>query len=82
MTSIASTSHGPRGGLGSPAGIGRLPNQALHLAGGAGRFSVLTAPRIPLAGEPGRMYETWCKMTLMLQRGLDIEPVITHPVWV
>jgi len=24
------------------------------------------------------MYETWYKMTVMLQSGLDIEPVITH----
>jgi threonine 3-dehydrogenase len=24
------------------------------------------------------MYETWYKMTMMLQCGLDISPVITH----
>jgi threonine 3-dehydrogenase len=24
------------------------------------------------------MYETWYKMTVMLQSGLDIKPVITH----
>jgi threonine 3-dehydrogenase len=24
------------------------------------------------------MYETWYKMTVMLQSGLDITPVITH----
>jgi len=24
------------------------------------------------------MYETWYKMTVMLQSGLDIHPVITH----
>jgi threonine 3-dehydrogenase len=24
------------------------------------------------------MYETWYKMTVMIQSGLDIEPVITH----
>ena len=24
------------------------------------------------------MYETWYKMTVMLQSGLDISPVITH----
>jgi len=24
------------------------------------------------------MYETWYKMTVMLQSGLDIAPVITH----
>ncbi|MCA9064623.1 MAG: L-threonine 3-dehydrogenase, partial [Planctomycetaceae bacterium] len=26
----------------------------------------------------GEMYETWYKMTVMLQSGLDISPVITH----
>jgi threonine 3-dehydrogenase len=37
-------------------------------------FSMLT-----LKGIYGReMYETWYKMTVMLQGGLDIEPVITH----
>ncbi len=25
-----------------------------------------------------RMYESWYKMTVLLQSGLDIEPVITH----
>jgi len=24
------------------------------------------------------MYETWYKMTVMLQTGLDISPIITH----
>jgi threonine 3-dehydrogenase len=37
-------------------------------------FNMLT-----LKGIYGReMYETWYKMTVMLQSGLDIEPVITH----
>jgi threonine 3-dehydrogenase len=37
-------------------------------------FSMLT-----LKGIYGReMYETWYKMTVMLQSGLDIQPVITH----
>jgi threonine 3-dehydrogenase len=37
-------------------------------------FSMLT-----IKGIYGReMYETWYKMTVMLQSGLDIEPVITH----
>ena len=32
-----------------------------------------------LRGIYGReMYETWYKMTVMLQSGLDISPVITH----
>jgi threonine 3-dehydrogenase len=37
-------------------------------------FSMLT-----IKGIYGReMYETWYKMTVMLQSGLDIKPVITH----
>jgi threonine 3-dehydrogenase len=34
---------------------------------------------ITIRGIYGReMYETWYKMTVMLQSGLDITPVITH----
>jgi len=34
---------------------------------------------LTLKGIYGReMYETWYKMTVMLQSGLDITPVITH----
>jgi threonine 3-dehydrogenase len=37
-------------------------------------FNMLT-----IKGIYGReMYETWYKMTVMLQSGLKIEPVITH----
>ncbi len=37
-------------------------------------FNMLT-----IKGIYGReMYETWYKMTVMLQSGLDITPVITH----
>jgi threonine 3-dehydrogenase len=37
-------------------------------------FNMLT-----IKGIYGReMYETWYKMTVMLQGGLDISPVITH----
>ncbi len=37
-------------------------------------FNMLT-----IKGIYGReMYETWYKMTVMLQGGLDIRPVITH----
>ncbi len=37
-------------------------------------FNMLT-----IKGIYGReMYETWYKMTVMLQTGLDIKPVITH----
>jgi len=39
-------------------------------------FNMLT-----IKGIYGReMYETWYKMTVMLQSGLDIEPVITHRI--
>ena len=34
---------------------------------------------LTIKGIYGReMYETWYKMTVMLQSGLDITPVITH----
>jgi threonine 3-dehydrogenase len=34
---------------------------------------------LTIKGIYGReMYETWYKMTVMLQSGLNIEPVITH----
>jgi threonine 3-dehydrogenase len=34
---------------------------------------------LTIKGIYGReMYETWYKMTVMLQGGLDISPVITH----
>ena len=37
-------------------------------------FNMLT-----IKGIYGReMYETWYKMTVMLQSGLDLEPMITH----
>ncbi len=37
-------------------------------------FNMLT-----IKGIYGReMYETWYKMTVMLESGLDIQPVITH----
>jgi len=37
-------------------------------------FNMLT-----IKGIYGReMYETWYKMTVMLQSGLDVSPVITH----
>jgi len=37
-------------------------------------FNMLT-----IKGIYGReMYETWYKMTVMLQSGLDIDPIITH----
>ena len=34
---------------------------------------------LTIKGIYGReMYETWYKMTVMLQAGLDLQPVITH----
>ena len=34
---------------------------------------------LTIKGIYGReMYETWYKMTVMLQSGLDISPIITH----
>ena len=65
---LASMAHGGRIALlGIPAG-----EVALDL--GTVIFNMLT-----VKGIYGReMYETWYKMTVMLQSGLDITPVITH----
>jgi threonine 3-dehydrogenase len=42
-------------------------------------WNVVIFSMITLKGIYGReMYETWYKMTVMLQSGLDIRPVITH----
>ena len=38
-----------------------------------------SSARLTIKGIYGReMYETWYKMTAMIQSGLDISPVITH----
>jgi len=51
-----------------------IPTQDVTLDVNAVVFKMLT-----LRGIYGReMYETWYKMTVMLQSGLDIRPVITH----
>jgi threonine 3-dehydrogenase len=51
-----------------------IPTQEVTLDVNAIVFKLLT-----LRGIYGReMYETWYKMTVMLQSGLDIRPVITH----
>ena len=65
---IANMSHGARiAMLGIPAG-------EMNIDGRAVVFNMLT-----IKGIYGReMYETWYKMTVMLQSGLDISPVITH----
>ena len=66
---IANMCHGGKiAMLGIPArgDAARLTGQVI--------FNMLT-----IKGIYGReMYETWYKMTVMLQSGLDISPVITH----
>ncbi|MDB6068441.1 MAG: L-threonine 3-dehydrogenase [Pedosphaera sp.] len=51
-----------------------IPEKDMAIDWNAVVFSMLT-----IKGIYGReMYETWYKMTVMLQSGLDISPVITH----
>jgi threonine 3-dehydrogenase len=51
-----------------------IPNQEIAIDWNLVVFNMLT-----IKGIYGReMYETWYKMTVMLQSGLDISPVITH----
>ncbi|MCS6849921.1 MAG: L-threonine 3-dehydrogenase, partial [Gemmataceae bacterium] len=51
-----------------------IPNKELAIDWHTVIFNMLT-----IKGIYGReMYETWYKMTVMLQSGLDIRPVITH----
>jgi threonine 3-dehydrogenase len=65
---IAAMAHG--GGI----AILGIPTQEISLDVSAIVFKMLT-----LRGIYGReMYETWYKMTVMLQSGLDITPAITH----
>jgi threonine 3-dehydrogenase len=74
---------------GSPAALTDMINNMAH----GGRIAVLGIPTdkvtldvntlvfnmLSLRGIYGReMYETWYTMTVMLQSGLDIRPVITH----
>ncbi len=67
-TAIANMAHG-----GSIAVLG-IPTAEIPLDMNEIVFKMLT-----LRGIYGReMYETWYKMTVMLQSGLDIRPVITH----
>ena len=65
---IANMSHGARiAMLGIPSGEMSMDWHTVI-------FNMLT-----IKGIYGReMYETWYKMTVMLQSGLDITPVITH----
>jgi threonine 3-dehydrogenase len=67
-TALANMAHG--GGL---AQLG-IPTQEIALDMNQIVFKMLT-----VKGIYGReMYETWYKMTVMLQSGLDISPAITH----
>ncbi len=51
-----------------------IPSEAMTIDWNKVVFNMLT-----IKGIYGReMYETWYKMTVMLQSGLDIRPVITH----
>lgn len=74
---------------GSPAALGAMIEAMCH----GGKIAMLGIPSGPMPvdwnkvvfnmltikGIYGReMYETWYKMTVMLQSGLDITPVITH----
>ncbi len=67
-TAIANMAHGGR------MAILGIPTEEIALDLNAVVFKMLT-----LRGIYGReMYETWYQMTVMLQSGLDIRPVITH----
>jgi len=74
---------------GSPAAFREMLENMCH----GGKIAMLGIPNEPMAidwntvifnmltikGIYGReMYETWYKMTVMLQSGLDISPVVTH----
>ena len=51
-----------------------IPEKEISIDWNTVVFNMLT-----IKGIYGReMYETWYKMTVMLQSGLDISPVITH----
>src|SRR3712207_9187130 len=51
-----------------------IPSEPMPIDWNTVIFNMLT-----IKGIYGReMYETWYKMTVMLQSGLDIRPVITH----
>jgi threonine 3-dehydrogenase len=74
---------------GSPAALRTMLDAMCH----GGKIAILGIPSEPIAidwnivvfnmltikGIYGReMYETWYKMSVMLESGLDISPVITH----
>ena len=74
---------------GSPAALSDMVRHMFH----GGKIALLGIPEknltidwnkvvfnmLTIKGIYGReMYETWYKMTVMIQSGLNIEPVITH----
>jgi threonine 3-dehydrogenase len=64
---LANMCHG-----GKVAMLGILPRTAID-------WEVVVFNSITIKGIYGReMYETWYKMTAMIQNGLDITPIITH----
>src|SRR5205085_8324855 len=65
---LANVSHGAKIAM-----LG-IPEKEMAIDWNTVVFSMLT-----IKGIYGReMYETWYKMTVMLQSGLDIKPIITH----
>jgi threonine 3-dehydrogenase len=67
-SAIANMAHGGR------IAVLGIPTDEIQIDMGHVVFNQLT-----LRGIYGReMYETWYKMTVMLQSGLDIRPAITH----
>jgi threonine 3-dehydrogenase len=67
-TAIANMAHG-----GAMAVLG-IPTEEIPLD-----FNEIVFKMLTIQGIYGReMYETWYKMTVMLQSGLDIRPAITH----
>jgi threonine 3-dehydrogenase len=58
---------------------GKIALLGLLPAGTAVDWNLVVFNGLTLKGIYGReMYETWYKMTMMIQTGLDISPVITH----
>ena len=59
------------GALGTP---GAVPAEEVAID-----WSTVVLNMLTIKGIYGReMYETWYKMTVMIQSGLDVDPVITH----
>ena len=68
-----------RSGIPNMAHGGRIALLGIPNAEIAIDWTVVVFNMLTIKGIYGReMYETWYKMTVMLQSGLDISPVITH----